>query len=346
MTATSKTIHAFAVADAFGLQNLKRVELPMPTPGPKQVLCRVRAASLNYRDLMMVRGEYNPRQPLPLIPLSDGVGEVVAVGPGVAKVGVGDRVTSLFAQGWTAGDVPPDVARHTLGGPLSGMLADHVLLAEDGVLTPPAYLSDVEAATLPCAALTAWSALCTHANVRAGDTVLVQGTGGVSVFALQFARCLGARVIATSSSDEKLAIATKLGAWETINYREVPKWGKAARELTGGRGVDHIVEVGGAGTLEQSLRAVRPGGTISVIGVLSGAAKPLNIIPILMQQIRLQGVLVGHRAGFEAMNRALEHHRIHPLIDRVVSFADAPAAFEHMAAQRHVGKVCVRMTEV
>lgn len=335
------SVHAVVVDGSFGLQNLRHTRLPMPAVGPGHVLLKVRAASLNYRDLMMVRGEYNPRQPLPLVPLSDGVGEVVATGPGVDEAMVGTRVASLFAQGWYAGDIPGDVTKHTLGGPLSGMLANYVVLPADGVIAVPDYLSDAEAATLPCAALTAWSALVTHGAVRAGDTVLAQGTGGVSLFALQFATALGARVLATSSSDEKLVRTRKLGAWETINYREQPKWGKRARQLTGGRGVDHVVEVGGAGTLQQSLRAVRAGGTISMIGVLSGGADKLNVTPVLMQQIRVQGVFVGHRAGFSAMLRALEHHQIHPVVDRVFSFADAPKAFEHMAAQRHFGKVCI-----
>lgn len=338
-----ETLEAYAVTDGFGLKNLKRVHLPMPKPGPGQVLVRVSACCLNYRDLMMVRGQYNPHQPLPLVPLSDGVGEVVAVGPGV-KLELGTRVTSLFAQGWHAGDIPADVAQKTLGGPVSGMLASHVLLRADGVLETPSYLSDAEAATLPCAALTAWSALVTHGNIHAGETVLIQGTGGVSLFALQIATSLGARVIATSSTAEKLARVEKLGAWQTINYREVPKWGALARKLTGGRGVDHVVEIGGAGTLEQSLQALRPGGSLSMIGILSGISSQVNVIPILMNQLRIQGIFVGHRASFEAMNRALTHHQIHPVVDRIFSFADAPAAFEHFAERRHFGKVCIAMS--
>jgi len=341
--ALPETLHAYAVTGGFGLKNLARVNLPMPTPGPGQVLVRVQACCLNYRDLMMVRGEYNPRQPLPLIPLSDGVGEIVAVGPGV-ELAVGTRVASLFAQGWQAGDIPADVAQHTLGGPVSGMLADHVVLRADGVIEVPKYLSNTEAATLPCAALTAWSALVTHANIHAGETVLIQGTGGVSLFALQIATSLGARVIATSSTEDKLARVQKMGAWQTINYREEPKWGALARKLTGGRGVDHVVEIGGAGTLEQSLQALRPGGSLSMIGILSGISSSVNVIPILMNQLRIQGIFVGHRAGFEAMNRALEHHQIHPVVDRVFSFADAPAAFEHFAERRHFGKVCIAMS--
>jgi NADPH:quinone reductase-like Zn-dependent oxidoreductase len=206
----------------------------------------------------------------------------------------------------------------------------------------PAYLSDDEAATLPCAALTAWSALITQGQLVAGQTVLVQGTGGVSIFALQIAKLVGARVIVTSSSDEKLERARTLGADETINYKTTPDWDKRARELTGD-GVDHVIEVGGAGTLTRSLKAVRVGGTISIIGVLAGASTELNVVPVLMQNLRLQGVFVGHREGFEAMNRAFDLAKIRPVIDRVFAFGEARAAFDHMASATHFGKICVRV---
>jgi len=293
------------------LENLKASQRPEPEAGPGRAVVRIRAVSLNFRDLMMVRGHYNPKQPLPLIPCSDGVGEVVAVGEGVNRIQVGQRVAGgTFSQSWIAG--PPDAAklRMTLGGPVDGMLAEKVLLDAEGLVPLPEYLSDVEAACLPCAALTAWSALVEQGNVRAGESVLILGSGGVSVFALQIARMLGAEVIATSSSEEKRRRLEELGASATINYAENPKWSRTVRELTGGRGVDHVVEVGGAGTLEQSLRSVRTGGTVSVIGVLSGISSSLNIIPILMQQLRLQGILVGSREGFERMNRAFEMHRL------------------------------------
>jgi NADPH:quinone reductase-like Zn-dependent oxidoreductase len=301
----------------------------------------MRAASLNYRDIMTVNGTYNPRQPLPLVPCSDGVGEVVAVGEGVSRVQVGDRVATLFSQGWMGGRPSVEELRATLGGPLDGTLSELMALSETGVIAVPEHLSDAGAATLPCAALTAWSGLVEQGGVTAGDTVLVQGTGGVSIFALQFAVLLGARAIVTSSSDEKLRRARDLGAWQTINYLDDPGWGTTARRITGGIGVDHVVEVGGAETLEQSLRAVRVGGTVSVIGVLSGAAASLNIAPILMQNVTLQGILVGSRERFERMNRAISHHRLQPLVDRVFPFAETPAAFAHMAAGKHVGKVCI-----
>lgn len=301
----------------------------------------MKAVSLNYRDLLMVRGHYNPRQPLPLVPCSDGVGVVDAVGDGVDRVAVGDRVATVFAQGWLAGAPEASLVRSTLGGPLDGTLAESMVLSAEGVVKVPAHLSDVQAATLPCAAVTAWSALAGQGSVCAGDTVLVQGTGGVSIFALQLAQLLGARVIVTSSSDAKLERARALGAWQTVNYRATPEWGKAVRALTEGRGVDHVVEVGGAGTLEQSLKAVRVGGSVSVIGVLSGTRSSVDVIPILMGNVRLQGILVGSRADFEAMNRAIDAHRLEPVVDRVFPFAEAQAAFEHLASGSHLGKICI-----
>lgn len=329
------------IQGAFGFDNLAERERPEPSPGPGEVLLRMRAASLNYRDILMVRGHYNPRQPLPLIPCSDGVGVVEAVGEGVTRVSPGDRVATAFSQTWIAGPPTVDKLRGTLGGPIDGTLAEFMALDAEGVVPVPEHLSDAEAACLPCAALTAWSALVEEGGVTAGDTVLVQGTGGVSVFALQIATMLGARVIATSSSDEKLARVTELGAWHTVNYRDEPNWGKAVRTLTGGVGVDHVVEVGGAGTLEQSLKAVRVGGTVSVIGVLSGISSELNIIPLLMSQLRLQGILVGSREGFERMVRAIEANRLEPVVDRVFAFSEARAAFDYMASGAHLGKVCI-----
>lgn len=334
-------MQACVIQGAFGLENLRleRREEP-PAPGPHQVLVRMRAASLNYRDLLMVTGLYNPKQRLPLVPGSDGCGEVIAVGPGVTRIAVGDRVITCFAQGWPAGAITRERAKTTLGGPLDGVLQERMLLHEEGVVRAPAHMTDVEAATLPCAALTAWTAL-TSGGVGPGDVVLTQGTGGVSIFALQLARLMGARVIVTSSSDEKLARARALGAWEAINYRTTPAWGARARELTGGRGVDHVIEVGGAETLAQSLAAARPGAQVSVIGILSGTATKLDLIPVLMQGIRIQGVLVGHRDALEALVRAASAHELRPVIDRVFPLAETRAALEHMRSGAHLGKVCV-----
>jgi NADPH:quinone reductase-like Zn-dependent oxidoreductase len=256
---------------------------------------------------------------------------------------VGDRVCPIFAQRWLAGEPTRERLRSTLGGPLDGTLAEWMVLSEEGVVQVPGHLSDEEAAALPCAAVTAWNALVSEGGVTAGDVVLVQGTGGVAIFALQIARLLGARVIVTSSRDEKLARAKELGAEAGINYREVPEWGERAKELTGGVGVDHVIEVGGAGTLAQSLRAVRMGGRISLIGVLAGGKTDLTLAAVFMQRIRLQGILVGDRESFEAMNRAIAAHRLRPVIDRVFPLEEARAACEHMAAGRHFGKICLRM---
>lgn len=336
-------MRAYEIQGSFGLENLHPAERPDPEPGPGQVLLEMRAVSLNYRDLLMVRGHYNPRQPLPLVPCSDGVGEIIALGEGVDDLAVGDRVATCFFQTWGGGPPTADKIRGTLGGPLDGTLAERMAVSAKGVVRVPEHLTDVEAATLPCAALTAWNALVECGSVTAGDVVLVQGTGGVSTFALQIATALGAEVIVTSSSDAKLERARELGAWGTVNYVEDPAWGKAVRKLTGGRGVDLVVEVGGAGTLEQSLKAVRVGGEVSVIGVLSGVASELNIIPILMQQLRLQGILVGSRESFERMNRAFAAHRIRPVVDRVFSFDETPDAFRYLASGEHLGKICLSM---
>lgn len=329
------------ISGDFGIDNLIVTERPDPEPGPGEIVVRMKAVSLNYRDLMMVDGRYNPKQPLPLIPCSDGVGEVVALGDGASRFEIGDRVCPVFAQKWIDGEPTYERLRSTLGGPLDGTLAQLVCLSEEGWVKAPESLDDRAAATLTCAGVTAWSALVTQGSVTAGDTVLVQGTGGVSTFGLLFAKALGARVICTSSSDEKLQVARELGADETINYVDEPGWGKAARTLTGGAGVDHIIEVGGAGTLEQSLRAIRVGGEISVIGVLTGASESLNIVPILMQNIRLQGVLVGHRQSFEAMNRAIEQNAIQPVVHDTFSFEDAPEAFRALERAEHIGKIVV-----
>lgn len=329
----------------FGLDNLKPVEREPIAPGPGEVVVRVRAISLNYRDLLTIQGLYNPKQPLPLVPMSDGAGEVVRVGEEVSRVSVGDRVIGCFFQGWLSSPVPRDVRvlRTTLGGPLDGMLAEEVCLSQEGVVKAPAHLSFEEAATLPCAALTAWSALVAQGGLRPGETVLIQGTGGVAMFALQFAKMVGARAIVTSSSDDKLERAKRLGADEVINYRSDPDWGRSAKRLTEGTGVDHVLELGGAGTLSQTLRAVRPGAQVSLIGVLASSTGELNVTPILMQNIRIQGVLVGPRSDLEDMNRALTLAGMRPTVDRTFDFADVREALDHMAQGRHFGKIVVRV---
>jgi NADPH:quinone reductase-like Zn-dependent oxidoreductase len=336
-------MRAVTISGAFGLNNLRVEERPEPRPGPGQVVVRMRAASLNYRDLRMVEGVYNPRQSLPLVPASDGVGEVIALGDGVTRVKTGDRVSPIFAQSWLAGTPTTPQLRSTLGGPIDGTLAELMAVDAEGVVPVPEYLTDVEAASLPCAALTAWNALVTLGRVRPGDTVVTQGTGGVSIFGVQLARLLGARIIATTGSDDKIERLRELGAHEVINYKRDPEWGKSARALTGGRGVDLVLDVGGGTTLAQAIRAVRPAGHISVIGVLAGVASDLNLLPILMQGLRLQGVFVGHRESFEAMNRALAESRLKPVVDRVFPLEQTREALEHLKSGQHFGKVCIQI---
>ena len=332
---------AIDLQNTLGIDNLAVVEKPEPRPGPGQVLLKMRAFSLNFRDLMVVKGQYNPKLKLPMTPLSDGVGEVVMVGEGVTRVKPGDRVAGAFMPGWVGSELTDAKAKSALGGGGLGMLAEYVVLHEEGVVVVPSHLSDEEAATLPCAAVTAWHALVTSGQVKAGDTVLIQGTGGVSLFALQFAKLLGARVLATSGSDAKLARVMQMGTSDGINYKSTPEWGNRVRELTGS-GVDHVVEVGGAGTLGESLRAVRMGGTISLIGVLTGAGQA-NPLPILMKNVRVQGIYVGSRDMFEAMNRAIALHKLKPVVDRVFAFAEVREAMKYMESAAHFGKIALRV---
>ncbi|MDX1632039.1 MAG: NAD(P)-dependent alcohol dehydrogenase [Thermoanaerobaculia bacterium] len=333
---------SWKIQGSFGLDGLRLVEGEVEDPGPGEVQVAIRAVSLNYRDLMMVEGSYDPSQDLPLVPCSDAAGEVVAVGDEVEELAVGDRVIPCFAQGWIAGRPTRPRLRRTLGGPLPGTLTDARNFPVSGVVKAPECLSWEEAATLPCAGLTAWSALTLEGDLGPGQTLLTLGTGGVSLFALQLGRALGAEVLVTSSSDEKLERARNLGARHGINYSTESDWGRKAKELTGGEGVDQVIEVGGAKTLRQSLQAVRIGGTISVIGVLSGAEAPLSVVPILMRRIRLQGILVGHRDGLHSLVRAVDAREIHPVVDRTFPFEEAPAAFEHVKEGKHFGKIVIR----
>jgi NADPH:quinone reductase-like Zn-dependent oxidoreductase len=326
----------------FGIDDLTLSERPDPKPGFGQVAVKVRAVSLNFRDLMVVKGQYNPKLKMPMVPCSDAAGEISAVGEGVTRVKPGDRVCGIFMQGWLSGEVNEAASRTALGGAIEGVLAESILLNQDGVVPIPDHLSFEEAATLPCAAVTAWDALVARGQIHAGDTVLTLGTGGVSVFALQFGVISGARVIATSSSDDKLKQAKSMGAWETINYKTTPDWEERVRKLTGA-GVDHIVEVGGSGTLMKSLRAVRMAGTVSVIGALTGGAGEVSPVPILMKSIRVQGIFVGSRDMFEAMNRAIVAHRLKPVVDRVFAFAEARDAMHYMESGAHFGKVVIKV---
>jgi NADPH:quinone reductase-like Zn-dependent oxidoreductase len=332
----------YEIREPKGIESLVAVERANPKPGPGEVLIRVHAVSLNYRDLLIVQGRYQRGMRLPLVPMSDGAGEVVDTGAGVTRVKRGDRVAGIFMQGWLSGEVSPLYARTALGGSLDGMLAEYVVLHQDGVVQIPEHLSYEEAATLPCAGVTAWNALTTSV-LKPGITVLVQGTGGVSIFALQFARLAGARVIATSSSDEKLRRAAELGATGLINYQSTPDWDQKATELTGGIGADHIIEVGGPGTLQRSMNAVRVGGRISVIGLLTGGEGVVSPMPILGKQIQVQGIFVGSRDMFEAMNRALTLHQLRPVVDRVFSFDEAHEALLHLERRAHFGKIVIRL---
>jgi hypothetical protein len=330
----------YEIREAGGIDSVRLAERPDPTPGHGEVLIQMRAASLNYRDLAVARGAYGRGVPSPVIPLSDGAGEVVGTGPGVTRVAVGDRVAGIFMQSWLAGPMYEDHSRTALGGAIDGMLAEYAVLNQDGVVKIPGHLSYEEGASLPCAAVTAWNSLISTGGLTAGETVLTLGTGGVSMFALQFAKITGARVIATSSSDAKLERLREMGASECINYKTTPNWEKTVRALTG-QGVDHVVEVGGAGTLEKSMRAVRVGGTIGLIGVLSGAEGEINPRTLLMRNIRLQGIYVGSRAMFEAMNRAISLHGIKPAVDRVFPFAEATEAYRYLESGAHFGKVVI-----
>lgn len=326
-----------------GIDALALVERPEPKPGWGEVLIRVRATSLNYRDLIVVQSGYGNKQKLPLIPMSDGAGEVVAVGEGVTRVKVGDRVAGIFFQDWIAGSLTKEKMNSALGGAIDGVLTEYAVLNQDGLVLLPDHLSYEEGATLPCAAVTAWHALVTKGNVTAGETVLVLGTGGVSIFALQFAKMHGARVIVTSSSDAKLERARVLGASETINYKSTPNWEEQVFQLTERNGVDHVIEVGGAGTLAKSLRAVRVEGRISLIGVLTGSTSEVNPMPILMKSLKMQGIYVGSREMFEAMNRAIALHQLKPVIDRVFPFTEAQEAYRYMKSAAHFGKIVIQL---
>ncbi|MFT4704545.1 MAG: NADPH:quinone reductase-like Zn-dependent oxidoreductase [Bradymonadia bacterium] len=329
---------------SFGLDNLSLVERPDPMAGPGQAVVRVTANAINYRDVMTVQGLYNPKQVLPLVPLSDAAGIVESVGEGVTRVKVGDRVATTFAQNWISGPADRDRLRGTLGGPGDGTLAERVCVYAEGLVHIPDYLTDEEAATLPCAAVTAWNAIAVQRSLSADETLLVLGTGGVSIFALQLAKLRGARVIITSSSDEKLERARALGADHTINYRTTPKWWKEVRRLTDDVGVQQVIEVGGAGTFDQSIRSCAIGAHVSLIGVLAGLGQSVDLVRVLMQNVRVQGIIVGNRDAFESMLRAMAAHEMRPVVDHSFAFGDAKAALAALGEGRHFGKIVIRGT--
>jgi NADPH:quinone reductase-like Zn-dependent oxidoreductase len=334
-------MRAYEIVSADGIDALHLAQRADPAPGPGQVLVRIRASSINYRDLSTILDPESRGLAYPTIPNSDGAGEVVAVGEGATRFKPGDRVAGTFFQRWIGGPITPEAMASALGGALDGVLAEQVVLDEDGLVAIPEHLSFEEAATLPCAALTAWHALVEAGRVKAGDTVLLLGTGGVSTFALQLAALHGARVIQTSSSDEKLVRAEEMGAWQTINYRNEPDWERRVLDATDGRGVDVVVEVGGAGTLQKSIEAVRVGGTIALIGVLTGGQ--INPTPMMRKSITLKGIYVGSRCMFEDMNRAISAHGMRPVIDSTFAFEEARAAYRHMQSGRHFGKIVLTL---
>jgi NADPH:quinone reductase-like Zn-dependent oxidoreductase len=326
----------------FGIDHLALVDRETPRPGPGEVLVRLTAASLNYRDYLVVKGAYNPKLKRPMVPLSDGAGIVEETGAAVRRFKKGDRVAACFMQKWIDGPIDREKSASGLGGGIDGVLREFAVFREEGLVRAPDSLSDEEVAALPCAGVTAWHALFENRAAVPGESVLLQGTGGVSIFALQFAHAAGLRTIITSSSDEKLRKAKELGANETINYRANPNWEEEARKLTNGEGVDHVIEVGGSGTMPRSLRAVRMQGMVSVIGILSGAEPTVSPTSILMNSLRVQGVYVGSCAMFERMNRWIELQRTKPVVDRVFEWTQIKDALRYMESHQHFGKICLR----
>ncbi|WP_106478970.1 zinc-dependent alcohol dehydrogenase family protein [Phytohalomonas tamaricis] len=333
----------YALPKAEGIDDLTLTEGDKPRPKRGQVLVKMKAASLNYRDYMVVMGKYGRGGVDPnLIPLSDGAGEVVEVGEDVTRLKAGDRVAGIFMQSWLGGEVEASHAASAMGGAINGVLTEYRVFDQDGLVPLPEHLSFEEGASLPCAAVTAWNALYAGKTpLKSGDNVLLLGTGGVSVFALQFARAAGARVIQTSSSDDKLERVKALGANDTVNYKQYPDWEQEVKRLTDGRGVDYVVEVGGAGTLPRSIASTRTGGAVSLIGVLTGGE--IDPTLVMRSSVTLRGIYVGSREMFETMNRAIDFHGIKPVIDKVFAFEDAKEAYRHLESQRHLGKVVIRI---
>lgn len=329
----------------WGRDGLSHVQRPLPDPGPGQVLVKMRAISLNFRDLLVVEGRYNPKMRLPLVPVSDGVGEISLLGAGCRRFPVGTRVVPIHVPGWVGGAAGEGAEAGPRGGPTEGVLSEYALLEECDLVAVPDHLDDTEAACLPCAAVTAWNALYGLAHTKPGDKVLILGTGGVALFALQLAKAGGAEVAITSKDPLKLERAKDMGATHLINYAEDPSWGETGKKIFGGEGADRVIELGGARTLSQSLRAVRRGGDVMLVGSVSGnVANDFNLVTTFMRGVRMQGVAVGPRTSFEAMNKAIAHHELRPVVDRVFdgleSFQDA---LSYLAEGRHFGKIALRL---
>jgi NADPH:quinone reductase-like Zn-dependent oxidoreductase len=334
-------MRALSVAEPWGLDQIQVIDAPDPTPGPGEVLVRMRAVSLNYRDLLMVQGMYARGGATggAITPFSDGCGVIEAVGAGVTRVQPGDRVATMFFQNWISG--PPTLEKLTssLGSPIPGAGRELAVFSQQGVSKIPAFLTDQQVATLPCAALTAWRAIFEDADLRPGDTVALQGTGGVSIFGLQLAHAAGLRTLITSSSDEKLARAQAMGADHLVNYRQDPGWSKAVRAATGGVGADLVIEVGGGGTIEQTMKAIKIGGHVAIVGVVAGLGGGFNTAALIGNSAKLQGLSVGSRDMFEAMCRLIELHRIQPVVDKLFPWTEAAAAFRAMQGGEHFGKI-------
>jgi NADPH:quinone reductase-like Zn-dependent oxidoreductase len=336
-------MQSYLVTTDGGIEAIEKVDRPEPQALPGQVKIRMRAVSLNYRDLSVAAGGYIRNDTRPVVPLSDGAGEVVEVGDGVTRWSVGDRVSPIFVQDWIDGSATDAILRSSLGGGIDGVLAEYVAVPEDSIVAIPDQMSFAEAATIPCAAVTAWHALFEVSRIAAGQTVLLLGTGGVSIYALQLAKIAGARVIITSSSDEKLERAKLLGADETVNYRAHPEWQRHVKTLTNGVGVDHVVEVGGPGTLERSIKSTAVGGHIHLIGVLDSPAAKISPMLGVFNLLNIRGIYVGSRAMHERTIRAIATNNIKPIIDRSFAFDDAIAAYRYFASQKHVGKVVIEL---
>lgn len=336
---------AWQLAGGFGLEYLQQSEQSCRALGKDEVRVRIRACSLNYRDLLVINGHYNPHQALPLIPVSDGAGEVVEIGSDVRFVKIGQRVCATFSQNWDHGRVDDKAQRFTLGSPLPGMLAEEGVFKEQGLIAFPSFLSFVEASTLPCAAVTAFNALTHEADLKPGQSVLLEGTGGVSIFALQFAKALQLKTIAMSSSALKLERLRELGADHVIDYKAVSDWPHMVKEFTDGQGVDAVLDVGGKDSLNKAIASLKRGGAVCLIGILGGTEASIDIVAVLMRQLRLLGVFVGSKSVFLAMNRVIEHKKIKPVVNRVFTFDEAPAALAYLASGNHFGKVCIEMKE-
>jgi NADPH:quinone reductase-like Zn-dependent oxidoreductase len=327
----------------FSLDRLTLTERPQPKPGAGEVLVRMHAASLNYRDVLIAKGLYPEKFQLPIVPVSDGAGEVVELGPGVKRFARGDRVATLLLQQWISGEASYEMYAQELGGPLDGVLREYAVFPDYGLVKAPVQLTYEETACLPIAAVTAWHTL-TEGGTRAGDTVLIHGTGGVAIFALQFAKAMGAKVIITSSSDEKCARARQLSADVTLNYRSQPDIGNAVLDVTGGRGVDVVVETVGASTLKHSLAAIRLGGYVGVPGAYGPLDAEINVVTDLIWKCaRVHGIQVGSRDQFEAMNRAIEANSIRPVIDQVFAFSEIKEALAYLVMAKHFGKIVIKI---